>query len=63
MIDKELINSVVENFGSYYMEMKKREVLAEKKKRLQVNQKYENCESESASLCCLMIVVTGAAAT
>lgn len=26
---------VVENFGSYYMEMKKREVLAEKKKRLQ----------------------------
>ena len=28
---------VVENFGSYYMEMKKREVLAEKKKRLQVN--------------------------
>ena len=45
------------------MEMKKREVLAEKKKRLQVDEIYENCESESASLCCLMFVVTGAAAT
>ena len=31
-----LFGTVVENFGSYYMEMKKREVLAEKKKRLQV---------------------------
>ena len=57
------LDSVVENFGSYYMEMKKREVLAEKKKRLQVDEKYENCEIESASLCCLMLVVTGAAAT
>jgi len=32
---------VVENFGSYYMEMKKREVLAEKKKRLQEQQRQD----------------------
>ena len=37
MLDEQLLDPVVENFGSYYMEMKKREVLAEKKKRLQVN--------------------------